>query len=359
MQELPKKITVSISSGTIVRAVLIILGVTALFFLSNVVLIVLTSIVLASFVESMVKKLNKFKFPRTLSVFLVYLVTIGILAGVLYVFIPVLVDELSGLVVLLAKYFPASDIFSTFNTNNISGAKSIVNSFSTDIPLATLISKVQLFVSKISTGFLGAVSSAFGGVINLILIFVISFYLSIQERGVENFLRIVVPLKHEEYAIDLWRRTERKIGLWVQGQLLLGLFIGVLTYLGLTIIGVQYAFILAIIAGIFELIPFGIVLATIPAVGFAYIDGGLTLGAITAGFYIILQQFENYLIAPLVVKKVIGISPLVVILSVLIGSTLAGFWGLILAIPCAVFVFEFLDDIEKKKVFAKENEQQR
>ena len=168
-------------------------------------------------------------------------------------------------------------------------------------------------------------------------------------------MRIIVPAKYEDYAVDLWNRSQRKIALWVRGQLLLGLLIGVLTYLGLSILGVRYALLLGLTAAIFELVPFGIVLASIPAVGFAYLDGGFTLAFMTAGFYIIIQQFEGYLIQPLVVKKAVGVSPLVVILSVLIGLQLAGFWGLVLAVPVAVSLLEFLSDIEKKKILARSN----
>jgi predicted PurR-regulated permease PerM len=126
--------------------------------------------------------------------------------------------------------------------------------------------------------------------------------------------------------------------------------IGVLAYLGLTILGVKYSFILAIATAFSELIPFGLFLVVIPAMVFAYLNGSITVAFLTLFLYFILHQFENYLIYPLIVKKVIGISPLVVILAILIGGTLAGFWGVILAIPCAVCLLEFLNDLEKKKV---------
>jgi predicted PurR-regulated permease PerM len=173
--------------------------------------------------------------------------------------------------------------------------------------------------------------------------------LSTQENGIPNFLRIILPPKQEEYAIDLWQRTERKLGHWIQGQLLLSVIIGTLTYIGLLIFGVKYAFVLALITAFFELIPFGLILAIVPAVIIAYVDGGISLGFITLALYLIIQQFETYLIQPFVVKKIVGISPLMVIISIVIGSQLAGFWGVILAVPVAVCVLEFMDDVEKRK----------
>ena len=93
----------------------------------------------------------------------------------------------------------------------------------------------------------------------------------------------------------------------------------------------------------------------IPAVMFGFLSGGVSMAVMSFVIYFILHQFETYLISPLIIKKVVGISPLVVILSVLIGFTLAGFWGVILAIPCAVCILEFLDDLEKKKILARSN----
>lgn len=86
-----------------------------------------------------------------------------------------------------------------------------------------LISSVKSIASSFSEGFTAIVGGTFGGLVNLILVLVMSFYLSIQERGIVTFLRIVTPVKHEKYVIDLWARTQRKIGLWFQGQLLLAL----------------------------------------------------------------------------------------------------------------------------------------
>jgi len=144
--------------------------------------------------------------------------------------------------------------------------------------------------------------------------------------------------------------TKTKLTWWFQGQLLLGLIIGILVYLGLTILQVPYAFLLAIFAAVFELIPvFGPILAAIPAVILGFVDGGLTLGFMTVGLYLIIQQFENHLIYPLVVRKVVGVPPLLVILALIIGGKLAGFLGVILSAPIAAAIIEFTNDVAKEK----------
>jgi predicted PurR-regulated permease PerM len=118
----------------------------------------------------------------------------------------------------------------------------------------------------------------------------------------------------------------------------------------LTILDVRYALLLAILAAVFELIPvFGPILSAIPAVGIAFVDGGTTLALIVVGAFVIIQQFENHLLYPLVVTKVVGVPPLLIILALIVGATLAGFLGIILSVPAAAIVHELVRDIEKDR----------
>lgn len=333
--------TISITNGTIIRVILFGLLVAGIFVLRDLILVLLTSVVIASFVTKLAGTLKKYKIPRTLSVVSLYFVTIASFISLLYVFLPILITE----VVHLVDFVPALSLISP---ETFASLRDLANTFSGGFSASTILAGTQL-ITGVSAGFLGTLSFAFGSLINFVLIIIVSFYLSIQEKGIESFLRIVTPRKYEEYAISLWDRSQRKIALWIQGQFLLGLLVGVLIYLGLSILGMQYALLIAVVAAVCELIPFGLILAAIPALSFAFAQGGITLSVLVGGFYIIVQQFESYLIAPLIVNKIIGISPLVVILAILIGSALAGFWGIILAIPVAVVFLEFFDDLEKKK----------
>ena len=344
----------NISLGTIFNFFLVALFFFLVYYLRDIVLVVLTSIVIASFITIVANRLTKWHLNRTLTVVLIYAITISVLSVLFYFFLPVLIDEFYGFISSISGYFPQSAILNGLEAGTLSEAKYLVSGIQSNLTLSGLIESAK-YVSGTSGNLVDSLSLAFGGIFNLILIVVISFYFSIQEKGIENFLKVIIPQSHEDYAIDLWNRSQRKIALWVRGQLLLGLLIGILIYLGLSILGVPYALLLAMTAAIFELVPFGIVLAAVPGVIFSYLAGGLTLALMTTGFYIIVQQFENYLIQPLVVKKAVGISPLVVILSALIGFQLAGFWGLILAVPVAVSLFEYMNDLEKKKNLARSN----
>ena len=348
-----KNMHISISTNTLVKIVLLGALIFALIKLSNLVLIILIAIVVASFVESAVKKLKPYIKSRSVAVFLIYIFTIGIIVGLSSIFMPVFINEMSALVASLSQYIPNSSLLNGFQPDTITGAKDVVSTISRNASIGDVVKTTKALISSMSGGFMDIFGGAFGGLVNFFFVTIISFYLSITEKGIENFLRIITPIDSEEYIIDLWQRTEHKIGRWVQGQMLLGLIIGVLAYLGLTILGVKYSLVLAILTAFCELVPLGIFLAVIPVTLFGYLDGGVTMALLSFGLYFILHQFENYLIYPLIIKKVIGISPLVVILSIIIGFELAGFMGVILAIPTAVCLLEFLDDLEKKKILSR------
>lgn len=342
----PERLTnISITNNTILRLILWGAFVLVLWKLWNLVLILLTAIVLASFIHAVADKFAaKLRFPRMLSVILMYILSIGAIGAVFYFFVPILLRETISMFSLLAQYINPSQLpISSDATSLVTTLSNKSSNFS------DLLLNSENILAQLSGGVLPVVSGAFGGILNIILIIILSFYLSIQERGIEKFLRLVTPAKDEEYVVDLWQRTRHKIALWVRGQLILGLIVAILTFLALLFFKVKYALVLAIIAGLFELIPFGIILAAVPAISFAYVDGGLTLALLVALLYFTIHQIENYFIQPYVVKRVIGISPLVVILSVLIGAELAGFWGIVLAVPVSVAFFEYVSDVENEK----------
>ena len=344
---------ISITTGTIIRFFLVAIGLFSIWYLRELFFVILSAIMLASFVESAVPHFRKLKINRVLGVVIIYVASILFLALLFYLFAPLLITEVYNFSVFLSSYIPDSSILNYFKNDAFSGAKDIINNLSHSLSLTTLLETSKAFVTNLSGGFFQVLNVAFGSIFNVILIVLISFYLSIQEKGIEKFLRIILPIKYEEYAVDLWERSRRKIALWMKGQMLLGILITILTYLMLSLMGIQYALLLALIAGIMELVPYGILVALIPAFSFSYLSGGLSSALMVTGAYIILHQFEVFLFSPLVIKSVVGLSPLVVIIAAVVGFELGGFWGLVLAIPVAVFIMELMSDLEKKKISSK------
>jgi len=379
-----KVINISITPGSIFKSFCIILLIWFLYFIKDVVLVVLVAVVIASGMEPLIVWFNKYKVRRLPAAIISYLGLVAVFTGLMFFFVPPVLDEATSFLTDLPKYFESTTLWNPLNISgqNISDSRKVVQTLSyginnptqlvsdaqsqiktnisgTSFGLGDLIKSIQDISTNFSSGFVKIVSTIFGGLLSFILIVVLSFYFLVQEDGVANFLRLITPIKHEKYVVDLWKRSQRKIGQWMQGQVLLGVIIAVLLYLGLMILGIKNALLLAVFAGFMEIIPvFGPVLSAIPAILMAFVAGGFTSAILVAGLCTIVQQFENHLIYPLVVKKVIGVSPILVILALIIGFQLAGFLGILLSVPMTSALMEFVEDIEKRKVlFWKEAEE--
>jgi len=353
MFEKTNSTSISITTGTMVRALLVLLSVFLLWVLRDLVMVVLTSIVLASFVESAVPIFSRARIGRVFGIVILYTASILVLGGLFYLFAPLLITEIYNFSNFISAYIPGVTFFDFFKNEEFSGAKDVLSALGSNFSLSTLFSVSKAFVLNLSGGFFQTISIAFGSFFNFVLIIVISFYLSVQEKGIESFLRLVFPIEHEDYVVDLWERSRRKIALWMKGQVVLGIVVGVFTYLVLTLLGIEYALLFAVIAGVMDLIPYGTIIALVPIASFSYLSGGLTDAVMVSAAYLIINQFEVFLFAPLIIKKIVGLSPIVIILSALIGFQLGGIWGLVLAIPIAIIVMEFLSDIEKRKILAR------
>lgn len=345
-----KDISITITAGTITKTVLIGLFFVSLYLLRDLVLVLLTAVVLASAIEPATRWFGRYGISRIPAVILVYLAIAAIVVSIFYFLVPPLLDEAGAISAILPQYVESLNFNTLHNSQLLQlPIQNINTGVVQNIPFTDIIVQLKNALSQVSGGFFKIVSTIFGGALSLVLIVVISFYLAVQEHGIEDFLKVITPLKSEAYIIGLWKRSQHKIGLWMQGQLLLGLLIGVMAYLGLTILGIKYALLLALLAAVFEIIPlFGPILSATPAVILGFLESPV-LGFMVLGFYVIIQQFENHLIYPLVVRKVVGVPPLVVIIALIVGAKLAGFLGILLSAPAAAVLMEYMNDLEKAK----------
>ncbi|MFA6340626.1 MAG: AI-2E family transporter [Candidatus Paceibacterota bacterium] len=376
MEKDTNKLTINITPGSFLKGILIILLFWFLFYIKDVVLVVLTAVIIASGLEPFINWFKRFRIKRLPAAIISYVLIFSVFTGLMFTFIPAVLDEASTFLSTLPKYLDSATLWNPLNvtSKDIVVPQTVINSLSegvnnpeqlvkdvsasqlkvttapTNFGISDLVKGVQEITSNVTDGFVKVLSVVFGGLLSFILIVVLSFYLIVQENGVTKFLGLITPIKHEKYVIDLWKRSQVKIGQWMQGQLLLGVLVGVLIYLGLVILGVRNALLFAVVAAALEIIPvFGPVISAIPPILLAFIDGGTTSALLVTGLFVIVQQFESHLIYPLVVKKIVGVSPIIVILALIIGAKLAGFLGIVLSVPIVSAMMEFFDDIERKK----------
>lgn len=332
-----------ISTSTIIRFFLVVLGLALVYVMRDVISALLFAVIIASAFEPGIQWLHKRKIPRILSVILIYLALAAFLALLAYLVFPLFFEEFKN----ISDSYPALRRKLLIGIDRV-GAPSFIDEFKGDI-VKTILDLPAKYLENLGGGLVTFASGIFGGALSLFLIVIFSFYLATQEKGIENFLRMVTPLSYEPYIIDLWSRAQRKLGRWFQGQALLGAIVGVFIFFGLTFLGVEHALFFAFLAAIFEIVPVvGPILAAVPAVITALFVSPLT-GVLTIALYTIVQQVESNVIVPVVMRKAVGLSPLVVILALVVGGKIGGIFGMILAVPVTAILAEMLEDWDKKK----------
>jgi predicted PurR-regulated permease PerM len=188
------------------------------------------------------------------------------------------------------------------------------------------------------TAVVGAIWGFVGGVFGLLTILILAFYLLLDSRAMFRSFLALFPKAERERVEDASHRISAKVSAWLAGQLMLGAIIGTTAAIGLWALGVPYFYVLALIAGVGELIPVvGPILSAIPAVGVA-----LTVSPATALFvgifFLVQQQVENHVLVPKVMERQVGVSAGIVIIALLLGGSLLGIVGAILAVPTAAIL---------------------
>src|SRR3989344_5615127 len=330
-----------IKTGTIIKGFVILLSVVFLYLLRDVLVILFLAIVIASAVQPFVNWLEAKRIPRLLSVIFFYLVFAVLMVTFFSLVIPMAAYEVNQLAQTLPKFFSGL-------SSALAGAQAS-NYFDVVTSLQNALDSSSQYLQISSASVLNFIVGIFGGLISFIAILVISFYLSVMRQGIPDFLRSVLPDTYEKYVIGLWRRAESKVGRWFQGQLLLPLVVGLMVFVGLSLFHIKYALLLGIVAMIFELLSLvGPVMSAIPAILLAFSQSP-SLGIWVTIFYIVLQQTESHVLAPLILGRTLGLHPVTVVIALLIGATLAGILGILLAVPAAVVIVEVLDDMAAQR----------
>lgn len=337
-----KKVTIDISSMALFKVLLIILAVIFLFYIRSIILIVFVGLILASAFDPWVDWMQKYKLPRALGVLLIYLVLILILGGAIYLIIPPIAIEVNQLSSDFPFYWDkvASSFQSLQDFSNEQGwSQSIQDS----------LNNLQENIGPAAGGFFSTVSSFFGGIISFFIILVITFYMTVEEQAMKRVMRSIIPVKYQPYFTHLVNRMQEKIGRWLRGQLILSVIIFLLVWVGLTLLGVKYALVLALFAGVTELIPYlGPFIGAVPAVFIAFTQSPI-LAIWVVVLYIIIQQLENHVVVPKVMQKAVGLNPIVIIIVILVGAKMAGILGIILAVPVTTALSVAVGDLLETK----------
>jgi len=333
----PKTI-IDVSSLTLIKILFIIVAVAFLFYVRDIILVVFVSLVLASAFDPWVDWFQKHKIPRAVGLLFIYLVLVFVLGGVVYLIIPPIVIEVNE----LSSDFP---IYWEKISGNISEFRNYSESQGWNQNIQESLETLQSNISGVAGGVFSTVFSFFGGIISFFLILVITFYMTVEEQAMKRLTRAVMPVKYQPYFTHLVNRMQEKIGRWLRGQLILSVLIFGISWIALLLLGVKYALVLALFAGITELIPYlGPFIGAVPAVFIAFTQSP-TLAVMVLVVYLIIQFLENHVLVPKVMQKAVGLNPVIIIIAMLIGAKVAGILGIMLAVPVATALSVLASDI--------------
>jgi len=182
-------------------------------------------------------------------------------------------------------------------------------------------------------------------------ILTMAFFLSLEERGVENALLLLAPARYEDQIRMIFERVQKRVAGWFGARVLACLFVGIGSYIIFFLFGIKYAFILALLSGFLNFVPYiGPWITSVLLIILVAISTGSWLTVLYVLIAVILvQEIENKLLTPLLMKKMTDIPPVLVLVSLLLGARLFGFLGMIFAVPVFGIIYEFVKEFLQKK----------
>lgn len=318
------RVKFDISTSTIIKLALAVLAVWFLFAIKDVLVLFFIVLVIVAALAPIVDNLSKY-IPRWLSVLLFAVILLGVLSLIGVLLVPLIITELQmlsvNLPIIMSKLGPLYQSIQDSVGNYQEGLFNISSQ-----------------LARISTNIYSTTIGFISGFIALLTVFVLTFYMLLEKDSIKNFIQQTIPIDSHEKIVIILKKISEKMGGWLRGQVFLMLAVGILDGIALAVLGVPYALVLALWGGLTEVIPFiGPWLGLVPAFLVA-----LTISPVKAIIvlvvFVLIQQLEAQFLAPKIMGKAVGLSPVIIILALLIGAQLMGILGVIFAIPAAAVV---------------------
>lgn len=306
------------------------------YLLRDILIWVVFALIISILFDPAINFLRKF-IPRFLAVILVYVAIFGVVGASIYLIVPVFVAEIDQ----FSKSFPA--YFETISPLlRDLGIEAFEN-------FEKFTKAVEDQLSTISSSVFSAIGAIFGGLFSTMTILSIALFISFEEKGIERVIKVLTPKKYEALVSNILEKSQKKVAGWFGTRILSSLFIGLMVFFICRVLKVDYGVSFGLFSGIFNFIPIvgpvisGGVIAVIIAAS-SWLKAAFFIAA-----FILIQMIEGNILTPVLTKKFIGLSPVLVLIALLIGGKLWGLMGALLAIPMAGIFFEFFRDFLKKR----------
>jgi len=331
---------ITISIKTIVQVIFTLLILAFLWAIRDIIAVVFVALILAAVMNPFVDWLGKYRVPAAAGAILFYIILFGIFSLAFFLIVPQLIEQISHLAVIFGGE-------SVQFVNALQGILEISRTFLAEhsIDVQSSFGSIQEHLPNLMRTALGFLVGVFGGIVNFVLVFVLAFYMVVEEKEAMRWFKNLLTEKYQHFATNTLVQVQKKFGRWLIGQMFLSLIIGTLYYIGLLILGVEGALLLGIFAAFAEFIPYvGPIITGIVVILVAFTQSPVT--ALLAFILMILvQQLENHIIAPKILQKAVDLNPVIIIIAFMVGAKLFGAVGMILAIPvttaASVAIMEF------------------
>jgi len=326
-----------ISWGAIFKTATIAILFYIIYLVRDILILSIFALIISILFTPIIDFLQKRKIPRGFAVIVVYIGIFGLISFFIY--------SLASLFIIEVQKF--SQVFPEYFERVSPPLKSLgVKAFE---DIESFIELLNKSVETIAASFLGAVSAIFGGIFATIYVVTIAIFLSLEEKGVEKSLALLFPKKYEIYVLSLWGRCQQRVSGWFLSRILASIFVGAASYLTFLILSIKYPLTLGLLAGILNFIPvIGPIITGVLIFILISLDSALKAFFALVAF-VLIQQIENNILTPLLAKRFVNISPVVVLISLVVGGKLLGILGAILAIPLVAILSEFLKDFLAKR----------
>ena len=307
-----------------------------LYQVSEILVWMVFALIISILFNPVVDYLQRIKIPRAVGAALAYIGVFGIISFLVYAVMPGLYEEVRSFSALLPQYIERVVPFLEYIG---------VEGFET---MDELVETLRESSEEVARNVFGALSLVFGGLSATAFIISLAFFFSLEGNSIERAIRMIVPKEQTNYALFVWKKCRDQVSRWFLVRILACLFVGMSAFVVFYIFNVNYALLFAIIGGLFNIVPFiGPLVAAIIFFAVTALENVVQAVFIVVAFSII-QSIES-VITPLLSERIMGISPALVFVAIVIGGSLWGVLGAILAIPLLGIIFEFLKAYTQKK----------
>ena len=323
---------IEISHRTVIFTALFLISLWFLYLIRDILLQFFISLLLMTVLNPLVTRLARYKIPRSVSVIVIYVLGLGLLSFSIAGMVPPLIEQSAILANRIPSLIGQFGAFEAFDERLLN-------------ELVSMIGSLPASVARFSV-------SIFSNVFAVVTILFFTFYLLLSRDKLDEQLGIYFSSERRESIEKVISLLEKRLGGWLRGKVFLMAIVALAAYVGLIVLNIPFALPLALLAGLFEIIPFvGPIISAIPAV---LIGLGISplIGLAVAALYFLIQQIVNYIFEPKVMHKTVGVSPIITLLVLAIGFRIGGIAGVLISVPVVVLLQVLAEEyfLDKKKI---------